>query len=77
MIQYTLAIDRTNERLTPFNQPYHPAVLKMIKQTIAAGHRHGIKVGMCGEMAGDELMILFLLGAGLDGLVLMPVLYSG
>ncbi len=66
LIQYTMAVDRGNERIAHLHSPYHPGVLKLIKETIEAGHRNDIWVGMCGEAAGDELLLPFLLGAGLD-----------
>ncbi|MGM0602470.1 MAG: phosphoenolpyruvate--protein phosphotransferase [Bacillota bacterium] len=66
LIQYTIAVDRTNEKIAEMHTPYHPAVLKLIKKTIDEGHKAGIWVGMCGEAAGDELLLPFLLGAGLD-----------
>ncbi len=66
LIQYAMAVDRGNERIAYLHSPYHPAVLKLIEETIAAGHRNDIWVGMCGEAAGDELLLPFLLGAGLD-----------
>jgi phosphotransferase system enzyme I (PtsI) len=66
LIQYTIAVDRMNEKIAEMHTPYHPAVLRMIKKTIEAGHEKGIWVGMCGEAAGDELLLPFLLGAGLD-----------
>ncbi|RCW51366.1 MULTISPECIES: phosphoenolpyruvate--protein phosphotransferase [unclassified Halanaerobium] len=66
LIQYTVAVDRTNEKIAEMHTPYHPAVLRLIKKTIDEGHKAGIWVGMCGEAAGDELLLPFLLGAGLD-----------
>lgn len=66
LIQYAMAVDRGNERIAYLHSPYHPPVLKLIEETIAAGHRNDIWVGMCGEAAGDELLLPFLLGAGLD-----------
>jgi phosphotransferase system enzyme I (PtsI) len=66
LIQYTIAVDRMNEKIAEMHTPYHPAVLRMVKKTIEAGHEKGIWVGMCGEAAGDELLLPFLLGAGLD-----------
>ncbi|HZG82536.1 MAG TPA: phosphoenolpyruvate--protein phosphotransferase [Brevibacillus sp.] len=66
LIQYTLAADRMNERVSYLYQPYHPAVLRLIRQVIEAGHVKGKWVGMCGEMAGDPIAIPILLGMGLD-----------
>lgn len=66
LIQYTVAVDRMNEKIAEMHTPYHPAVLKLIKRTIKSAENADIWVGMCGEAAGDELLIPFLLGAGLD-----------
>lgn len=66
LIQYTLATDRMNENVSYLYQPYHPAVLRLIKTVIDAAHRQGKWVGMCGEMAGDEIAIPILLALGLD-----------
>ncbi len=68
LIQYTLAVDRGNERIAHLYQGFHPSVLKLIKQTIDAGHRNGIWVGLCGEMAGDPLATVLLVGMGVDEL---------
>ncbi|MFQ6032891.1 MAG: putative PEP-binding protein, partial [Candidatus Zixiibacteriota bacterium] len=68
LIQYTLAVDRGNERIAHLYQGFHPAVLKLIKQTIDAGHRNGIWVGLCGEMAGDPQATVLLVGMGVDEL---------
>ncbi len=65
LIQYTLAVDRTNERVAGLFCPAHPAVLKLIRDTIRAGQRNSISVSVCGEMAGDWLYTLLLLGLGL------------
>ena len=68
LIQYALAIDRGNENVAHMYDPLHPAVLRMVKQVVAAGHQAGIEVGMCGEMAGDMSYLPILLGLGLDQL---------
>jgi phosphotransferase system enzyme I (PtsI) len=73
LIQYALAIDRVNERVTYLYEPLHPAVLMMLRQVVDAGHRAGIKVAMCGEMAGDPLCTPVLLGLQLDGLSMTPL----
>ncbi|PLR81414.1 phosphoenolpyruvate--protein phosphotransferase [Bacillus canaveralius] len=66
LIQYTMAADRMNERVSYLYQPYNPAILRLIKMVIDAAHKEGKWAGMCGEMAGDELAIPILLGLGLD-----------
>lgn len=72
LIQYTVAVDRGNHNIeNPYNQ-YHPAVLRLIKMTIDNGHKHGIRVGMCGEIAGNEKLIPVLLGMGLDEFSMNP-----
>lgn len=66
LIQYTMAADRMNERVSYLYQPYNPAILRLVKMVIDAAHKEGKWVGMCGEMAGDEVAIPILLGLGLD-----------
>ncbi|MNJ52170.1 Phosphoenolpyruvate-protein phosphotransferase [compost metagenome] len=66
LIQYTMAADRMNERVSYLYQPYNPAILRLVKMVIDAAHKQGRWAGMCGEMAGDATAIPLLLGLGLD-----------
>lgn len=68
LVQYTLAVDRVNELVTNLYEPTHPAILKLIKNTIDVGHEHGIWTGVCGEMAGNPLLAPLLIGLGVDEL---------
>ncbi|MDR2580926.1 MAG: phosphoenolpyruvate--protein phosphotransferase [Fibromonadaceae bacterium] len=68
LIQFTLAVDRSNRRVASIYEPHHPAVLKSIKLVIDAGHRENIPVSVCGEMAADPLSTLLLVGLGVDEL---------
>jgi phosphotransferase system enzyme I (PtsI) len=70
LIQYALAIDRVNEHVAFMYQPFHPAILRMILQVIKAAKQAGIKVALCGEMAGDPLCTSVLLAMGIDELSL-------
>ena len=78
LIQYILAVDRSNRRVASLYEPLHPAVLSALNTTIQAGKREGKRVGMCGEMAGDPLFALLLLGMGLEefsmGSLYVPVI---
>ncbi|GLG00174.1 phosphoenolpyruvate-protein phosphotransferase [Alicyclobacillus hesperidum subsp. aegles] len=66
LVQYTMACDRMNERISHLYQPLHPSVLRLIKMVIDGAHRHGKWVGMCGELAGELSAVPVLLGLGLD-----------
>jgi phosphotransferase system enzyme I (PtsI) len=72
LTQYTLAADRINEQVVHLYQPTHPAVLRLIAMTLAAGREHGIPVAVCGEMAADPLLALLLVGMGIDEFSMAP-----
>jgi phosphotransferase system enzyme I (PtsI) len=74
LVQYVLAVDRGNERIAYLYKHLHPAVLRMLKHIINAGHHQGVWVGMCGEMASDPLSTLILLGLDLDEFSVSPQL---
>ncbi len=73
LVQYILAVDRGNERVAYLYKHLHPAVLRMIKHIIIAGHQEGVWVGMCGEMASDPLATVILLGLDLDEFSVSPM----
>lgn len=66
LIQYTMAADRMNERVSYLYQPYNPSILRLIKNVIDSAHAEGKWAGMCGEMAGDQTAVPILMGMGLD-----------
>ena len=73
LIQYTLAIDRGNEHVAYLYRPLHPAVLRIIRETVRAAHTQGIPVAMCGEMAGEPIHTQLLIGMGIDSLSMNAV----
>jgi phosphotransferase system enzyme I (PtsI) len=68
LIQYSIAVDRLNEKISHLYEPTHPAILRLIRTVVDAGHAEGIWVGVCGEMAGDVVLAPLLLGLGVDEL---------
>ena len=68
LIQYTLAVDRVNEKIAHLYEPTHPAILRLLRMIAEAAHAHHIWVGVCGEMAGDVALVPLLLGLGMDEL---------
>ena len=72
LIQYSLAVDRLNEKIAHLYEPTNPAILRLIKMTVDAGRKNKIWVGVCGEMAGDPVMVPLLLGLGIDELSAVP-----
>ncbi|MCC7518059.1 MAG: phosphoenolpyruvate--protein phosphotransferase [Verrucomicrobiae bacterium] len=74
LIQYSLAVDRVNERIAHLYQPTHPAIFRLLLQVVEAAHRQGIPVAVCGEMAGDAALVPLLIGLGVDELSASPPL---
>ena len=72
LIQYSMAVDRLNEKIAHLYQPTHPAILRLIKMTADAGQKAGIWTGVCGEMAGDPVLVPLLLGLGVTELSVAP-----
>jgi phosphotransferase system enzyme I (PtsI) len=72
LIQYTLAADRTNEKVSHLYEPTHPAIVRLIKMTVDASHKHGTWTGVCGEIAGDPALTPLLIGLGVDELSAAP-----
>jgi phosphotransferase system enzyme I (PtsI) len=74
LIQYSLAVDRMNEKIAHLYEPTHPAIVRLIKITVEAAHNHKVRVAVCGEMAGDPVLAPLLLGLGVDELSAAPSL---
>lgn len=72
LIQYTIAVDRVNERIAHLYEPTHPAILRLMEMTVAAAHANDIWVGVCGEMAGEITLTPLLIGLGVDELSASP-----
>lgn len=72
LIQYSVAVDRLNEKIAHLYEPSHPAILQLIHRTVQAGQSHQIWTGVCGEMAGELAMVPLLLGLGIDELSVSP-----
>jgi len=72
LIQYLLAVDRINDMISDLYEPYHPAVIRTIKQIVTGAHSKGVKVSVCGEMAGDPIFSSLLIGLGVDELSVAP-----
>jgi len=73
LVQYSLAIDRANELVSDLYTPFHPAILKMLEMSVQAARNAGISISCCGEMAGDPLTLILLVGMGFDSLSMNAV----
>jgi len=74
LIQYLLAVDRSNEIVSTLYQEFHPAVVRFLRRIIDRGKKENVVVGMCGEMAGDPLATVLLIGLGLDEFSVVPMM---
>src|SRR6185369_14569526 len=72
LIQYSLAVDRMNEKIAHLYEPTHPAIVRLLKATVEAAHKHALTVSVCGEMASDPALAPLLLGLGVDELSVAP-----
>lgn len=77
LIHYLMAIDRNNRRVAYLNDPMHPAVIRALKRIIDMGHREGISVSACGELASDPFGVVLMLGMGIDTLSVSPTFLPG
>jgi phosphotransferase system enzyme I (PtsI) len=73
LIQYSLAVDRINERVADLYQPVHPAILRLLREVIQTGKHYGVEVAMCGEMSAEVVYTILLLGMGLEIFSVTPV----
>ncbi len=73
LIQYSLAVDRVNEKIAYLYEPTHPAILRLLRQIVQIAHQNGLWVGICGEMAAEPAIALILLGMGVDSISTSPV----
>ena len=76
LIQYSLAVDRMKEKIAHLYEPTHPAILRLIKNTVDAAHAHKVWVSVCGEMAADPVLAPLLIGLGVDELSVTPPLLA-
>ena len=74
LIQYSLAVDRMNEKIAHLYEPTHPAIVRLLKSTVDAAHKHKVWVSVCGEMASDPVLAPLLVGLGVDELSAAPPL---
>jgi phosphotransferase system enzyme I (PtsI) len=72
LIQYCLAVDRTDDRVSSLYEPLHPAILRMLRGVARAGRRRGIRVSVCGEMAADPVLLAMLVGLGITEFSMSP-----
>ena len=77
LIQYSIAVDRSNDRIADLFEPFHPGILNLMKIATDAAHANGITISVCGEMSGDPAGALTLIGLGIDGLSMIPSFIPG
>ncbi len=72
LIQYSVAVDRANDKISNLFEPFHPGILRLIRMTVEAAHEKGVTVTVCGEMGGDPASVFLLIGLGVDELSMTP-----